>query len=259
MSRYLKLVGLSVLIALAHPSWGIASEVTQLTRDEVTVIKRKLMAVADVLGQPPAGYAKEDESFNLPTETSRMEKTGTFYPLHASAHITFGGGAEKKAKKSQKEIETEYKKKMMEAQAKGDYQEMSKIAREMQLKSGNAQLEAENAKKEPIEINLQFNSNPGQAIDPDAVVFERPGVIALKFKTSGDEEKVRIAVYFDPVHLKDTKTLSRVDLSDKQNTGVMNKTTVQNATIELIGPTAVVEQWAKGIATGKVLSQIDVQ
>jgi len=259
MSRNLKLMILAVLVAITYPSWGAASEDAQLTRDEVTVIKRKLMAVSEALGQPPAGYAKEDESFNLPTETSKMEKTVTFYPLHASAHFRFGSGAEKKAKKSQKEMEAEYKKRMMEAQAKGDFQEMSKIALEMQQKAGQAQMEAENTKKEPIEISLQFNSNPGQAIDPDAVVFEKPGVIALRFKTSGDEEKVRIAVYCDPVHLKDTKTLSRVDLSDKQNKGVTNKTTVQNATIELTGPTAVVEAWAKGIATGKVLSQIDVQ
>ena len=259
MSRSLKLVVLAVLISLTLPSWGTASEDAQLTRDEVTVIKRKLMAVSDALGQPPAGYAKEDESYNLPTEASKMEQAGTFYPLHASAHFKFGGGAEKKAKKSQKELEAEYKKKMMEAQVKGDYQEMSKIAQEMQQKAGQAQIEAENAKKEPIEISLQFNSNPGQAIDPDAVVFEKPGVIALKFKISGDEEKVRIAVYCDPVHLKETKTLSRVDLSDKQNKGVTKKTTVQNATIELTGPAAVVEAWAKGIATSKVLSQIDVQ
>jgi len=61
------------------------------------------------------------------------------------------------------------------------------------------------------------------------------------------------------VHLKDTKTLSRVDLSDKQNKGVTKKTMVQNTIIELTGPTAVVEEWAKGIATGKVLSQIDMQ
>ena len=259
MSRYLKFMILAVLIALTHPSWGTASEEVQLTRDEVTVIKRKLMAVSEALGQPPSGYAKEEESFNLPTESSKMEKTGTFYPLYASAHFKFGGGADKKAKKSQKEIEAEYKKKMMEAQANGDFQELSRLAQEMQQKAGKAQLEAENAKREPIEISLQFNSHPGQAIDPDAVVFEKPGVIALRFKTGGDEEKVRIVVYFDPVHLKDTKTLSRVDLSDKQNKGVTNKTTIQHATIELTGPTAVVEAWAKGIATSKVLSHIDVQ
>lgn len=257
MSRSLKLLVLAVLIALTLPSWGAASEAVPLTRDEVTVIKRKLMAVAESLGQPPAGYSKEDESFDLPTDASKMDKTGTYYPLHASAHVKFSGGSEKKSKKSQKEIEAEAKKKMLEAQAKGDYQEMARVAQEMQQKAGKAQLEAEGAKKEPVDISFQFNSNPGQAIDPDAVVFEKPGVIALKFKNSGDDEKARIAVYFDPVHLKDTKTLSRVDLSDKQEKGVAKKTAVRNITVELNGPAAVVEAWAKDIATGKVLGQID--
>jgi hypothetical protein len=258
MLNFRNMVAMILSLALAIPALA-AAESTPLNREEVTVIKRKLMAVAEALGQPPAGYAKEDESFNLPTDASKMSNTGAFYPFHASAHFKFGSGAEKKAKKSEKEAEAEYKKKMMEAQAKGDYQEMSKVAQEMQQKMGKSQLEAESSKKEPVEINIQFNSNPGQTIDPDAVVFEKPGVIALKFKSGGDDEKIRIAVYFDPVHLKDTKTLSRVDLSDKQDKGVTNKTTVRSATIELTGPAAVVEAWAKGIATGKVLGQIDAK
>jgi hypothetical protein len=258
MARIFKLIVLAVLIVQTLSTAAYSDE-NQLTRDEVTVIKRKLTAVAEALGQPPAGYGREDESFNLPTEASKMGTTGAFYPIHSSAHFKYGGGSEKKAKKSQKELENEYKKKMMEAQAKGDYQEMSKIAQEMQQKLGQAQMAAEDARKEPIEVSLQFNSNPVQAIDPDAVVFERPGVIALKFKTSGDEDKIRIAVYYDPVHLRDTKTLSRVDLSDKQNKGVTKKTTVLNAVVELNGPPALVEGWAKGIANDKVLGQIDAR
>ncbi|HTG00170.1 MAG TPA: hypothetical protein VK654_06245 [Nitrospirota bacterium] len=256
MLGFRKLVVMILSLALALPALA-AAESTPLNRDEVTVIKRKLMAIADAVGQP-AGYAKEDESYNLPTETSKMQNSGAFHALYASARFKFGGGSEKKAKKSQKEMEAEYKKKMMEAQAKGDYQEMSKIAQEMQQKSGKAQLEAENAKKEPVEANIQLNANSGQAIDPDAVVFEKPGVIALKFKT-GDEDKIRIVVYFDPVHLKDTKTLSRVEMYDKQDKGVTNKTAVRNAAIEMTGPAAIVDAWAKAIATGKVLAQIDAK
>jgi hypothetical protein len=255
MSRSLKLILLAVLLALSQPAW--ADDDTQLTRDEVTVIKRKLMAVAEALGQSPAGYVKVDEVFNLPTDASKMGTTGTFYPLSASAQFKFGDGAEKKSKQSQKDIEAEYKKKMMEAQATGDYQQMSKIVQEMSQKAGKAQMDAENAKKEPIEVSLRFNSNPGQAIDPDAVLFERPGVIALKFKSGGDADKIRVAVYCDPVHLKDTQKLSRVNMSDNPAKGVLKKTTVLNATIEMSGPTAVVEVWAKGIATGKILGQID--
>ena len=258
MTRARKLTFLTIFISLSLTPLAAYSDETQLTRDEVTVIKRKLVAVGEALGQPPAGYSKQDESFNLPTSASKMGTSGAFYPLHASAQFKFGGGGEKMAKKSQKEMEAEYKKKMMAAQAKGDYQELSKIAQEMQQKAGQAQMAAEEARKEPVEVSLQFNSNPGQTIDPDAVVFERPGVIALKFK-AGDEDKVRIAVYCDPVHLKDTKTLSRVDLSDKQDKGVTKKNAVLNVVIEMTGPAAVVEGWAKGIATDKVLAQVDAK
>lgn len=259
MTYALKSAALAIFTALVLSPFAAYPDETQLTRDEVTVIKRKLVAVAEALGQPPAGYSKQDESFDLPTSASKMGTTGAYYPLHASAHLKFGGGGDKMAKKSQKEMEAEYKKKMMAAQAKGDYQEMSKVAQEMQQKMGQSQMAAEEAKKDPVEVSVQFNSNPGQTIDPDAVVFERPGVIALKFKTGDDEDKIRVAVYCDPVHLKDTKTLSRVDLSDKQDKGVARKNTVLNVTIEMTGPAAVVDGWVKGIATGKVLGQIDAK
>jgi hypothetical protein len=41
--------------------------------------------------------------------------------------------------------------------------------------------------------------------------------------------------------------------------GVSSKTAVYNITIELNGPTADVEAWAKRIETGRVLSQIDAK
>lgn len=257
MLGFRKPVFMLFALAVAAPSLA-AAENTPLTRDEVTVIKRKLTAVADALGQPPAGYAREDESFSLPTETSKMQNSNAFHAVYASAHFKYGSGYEKKSKKSQKEMDADYKKKMMEAQAKGDYQEMSRVAQEMQQKAGKAQLDAQNAKKEPMDVNIQLNANSGQNIDPDAVVFEKPGVIALKFKT-GDEDIIRIAVFFDPVHLKDTKTLSRVEMYDKQDKGVAGKTTVRNVAIEMTGPAAAVEAWAKAVSTGKVLGQIDAK
>lgn len=240
------------------PVFGMAQEENLLTRDEVAVIKKKLVAVTEALGQPPAGYIKEDESFYLPTEAAKMKDSGQFYPPDAFVRYKFGG-AEKKVKKSEKELKAEYEKKMLEAQAKGDFDAMAKLGEEMAQKSGKTQLEANEAKKEPIEVSITFNSNPGQTIDPDAVLFENPGMIALKLKADGDEDKGRVAVYFDLVHLKDTKKLSRVDLMDKPQKGVSRKTLVLNATIELTGPASVVESWAKRISVSKALAQIDAK
>lgn len=254
MVHSLRITTLAVIMALSLPALTAHCKDVQLTRDEVTVIKRKLVSVADALGQPPSGYDKEEESFDLPTSTPIVE-TAAFRPLQASAQWKFGGGVEKKAKKSQKELESEYKKKMLEAQAKSDYRAISSIVQEMQQKMMQAGMATEN--KDPIEASVQINSTTNQSIDPDAVVFEKPGVIALRLRARGDEDQIRVIVYFDPVHLKETKTLSVVDLSDQGSKVVTKKTTVLNAVVELSGPAAEVEEWAKRIATDKILQQID--
>ena len=253
--RITKLVTLVLLVTLFQPIWTRAEE-TQLNRQDVTIIKKKLVEAAAALGQAPAGYVKANESFDLPTSVYTRDKGDGYQPAYASAQFRFDGGAEKMGKKSQEEIEAEYRKKIFEAQATGNYQAMSQIAQEMMQKSGQAQMAAEEAKREPVEISLRFNNNPGATIDPDAVVFESPGVIALK-APYGDDDKLQVTVYFDPVKLKDTQSLSRIDLSDDDRQGSNQKTTVRNITLELTGPAEVVETWSKQIATAKVLAQID--
>ena len=239
------LTGTSLLIA----------QTTNLTRDEVSVVKKKLVAIVDALGQPPKGYVKEDEDFSLPTDFAKVGTTSMYWPVNASVQVKFGGGADKIQKKTEKES-TDYQKKMAEAQAKGDFEALSKLAQEMQKKMGESQVKVIEAKKEPIHVSISFNSNPGQTIDPDAVVFEKAGVLALKFKENEAEEKIRIIVYFDPISLKDTKQLSRVDLALPVE-GIKSKIGVLNATIEFTGPAAEVEQWSKAVAANKVLAQID--
>ncbi len=256
MTRVRKLVLVALLVAFFQPSWSRADEV-QLNRQDVTVIKKKLVEVAAAIGQPPTGYGKAQESYDLPTSAYTGDKGG-YQPIYASAQFRFDGGAEKMGKKSQEEIEAEYRKKMLEAQASGNYQAMSQIAQEMVQKSSQAQMAAEEAKRDPVEISLRFNNNPGATIDPDAVVFEKPGVIALKAPYNNGDQ-LQVTVYFDPVKLKDTQSLSRIDLSDDDQQGSKQKTTVRNITIEMTGPPDVVEPWSKQIATAKVLAQIDTK
>lgn len=231
-----------------------AEDENPLTRDEVAVIKKKLVAAFDALGQPPEGYAVGSEHFNLPTEAYKNKSKGLYYLLSPSADRNYETG--KQAEKTGKDLEKEYQKKMLDAQAKGDYQTMTKLAQEMQQKMATAQSKAIGGHKEPIAVSVRFNANPGATIDPDAVVFERTGVIALKFVSDPSSEKMRIAVYMDPVALKDTKQLSRVDLKQPQD-GVAKRTLIMSATIELSGPSSDVEAWAKRIDTKKVLAQLE--
>jgi hypothetical protein len=250
MKRFF-LVLLAGIVAFAP---ALAQKEHPLTRDEVSVIKKKLVATLESLGQPQAGYAVEDEDFNLPTEAYPSRSADHFSPASASASRKYG--TEKATQKSSEEMSKEYQKKMLEAQAKGDYTTMSKLAQEMQQQMSASQLKSVEGHKEPIQINVQFNSNPGTTIDPDAVIFERPGVIALIRQEDKSTDKAEINVYVDPVALKDTKQLSTVKMSYPED-GVTKRVAVLNATITLHGPKTEIETWAKRIDTKKVLAQIN--
>jgi len=248
----LRLLSLPVIVLLILAAGGArAQNENPLTRDEVSVIKKKMVAALEALGQP-AGYSVEREDFNLPTEAYKNSSTGKYNLISGSAQRRFG--TQKKTEEENKDLQKEYQKKMAEAQAKGDYQAMSKLAMEMQQKAGQMQLKATETRKDPVEVSVRLNNNPGAVIDPDAVVFEHPGAIALKSNVENGSE--RIAIYFDPVSLKDTKQLSRVDLKQPEE-GVTKRTLVLNVTIDVSGPVAEIEQWVKKVDVKKVLGQID--
>jgi hypothetical protein len=243
-----------VIVAALFLGTALAQNSVPYTRDEVATLKKKLVSALDAVGQPPTGYAKEKENFSLPTDANKEHDSGLFYPAYGSGDRTYG--SDKAGQKSEKDLEKEYQKKIAEAQAKGDYLAISKLAQEMQQKSGEMQLKKIEGKKDPIDVRVHINSNGGEAIDPDGVLFERAGVIALKEKSDGNEEKSRVRIFFDPVNLKDTKQLSKVDMKMPEK-GVSSKTAVYNITVEFDGPTTEIEAWAKKIETGKVLAQID--
>lgn len=224
-----------------------------LTRDEVSIVKKKLVSIFEAVGQPPAGYSMESETYSLPTDAYPIEGTANYSLVGASAFREFG--TKRKAEDASKDLEKEYKKKMLEAQAKGDYQEMAKLGQEMTKKMGQQSLKTEESQKEPINIHINLNGGDGETIDPDAVVSEQSGVIALK-ALNGTPEKGRVRIYFDPVALKETKQLSKVTLTFPQK-GVSKRTAVLHAMIEIAGPAAEIEAWAKKIDFKKVLAQID--
>ncbi|HNW42920.1 MAG TPA: hypothetical protein PKI19_00345 [Elusimicrobiales bacterium] len=228
-----------------------------LTRSEVTVFKKKLVAVLDAMGLPPAGFAQEKDDFNLPTEWYKDGK-GKLNGSHASATRRLAIKGVKDAEKGNKQLGVDYQKKMMEAQAKGDYQAIMALSQEMQQKVGKTALsgvQAQEDKKLPIEVQVGLNDSAYQTIDPDMVVFEKPGVIAIKTQVGEEgDPKITISVYFQPVVLKDTKDLSRVEI---KSGAVPAKTSVASVVIQLEGPAADVEAWAKRIDTKAVLAQID--
>jgi hypothetical protein len=246
-----KIIALALWFVFSTTS-SFASDSEMLTRAEVGGLKKKLTTIFAAMGQPPEGYVVEKETFNLPTETRKID--GKYDWVSPAAEFRIGSGQEKAARKVQNELETAYQKKVAEALAKGDYQAMTKISQEVQQKAAQMQAAAIEGRKEPLSLNINLNTHQSETIDPDSVVFEKPGVIALLIDKN-DELHNRLVVYFDPIVLKSTETLSRIDF-ERPEQGVSEKTAVVNATIELTGPGDEVTAWAKRIDTAAVLSQI---
>jgi hypothetical protein len=231
-----------------------AQESVPLMRDEVSVYKKKMVAMLEALGEAPAGYTKEREDFSLPTEASPARMAGRFNPVNGSASRSFG--TEKAASKANEEMSKDYQKKIMDAQARGDYEAVSKLSMEMQQKVTQANAKAMSGHKDPIEVSVHCNSYSGGTIDPDAVVLEKPGIIALKQKDGEDSDRGTVTIYCDPVSLKDTRQLSSVRLNPPED-GIAKRNAVKVAVIIFHGPLTEIEPWVKRIDVNKIVAQID--
>ncbi len=249
---------LALALALVGPGLCRAGDDKKalLTRDEVGVFKKKLVTVLDALGLPPAGFVKQKDDFSLPTEW--YKEKGSLVSNHAGATRKFAIKGVKDAEAASKQAGIDYQKKILEAQAKGDYQELMRVTQEMQKNNSQTALkgvQAQEEKKLPIEVKVELNQSEFKTIDPDLVLFEKEGVLALKTQQGEEgDPKETVTVYFQPVTLKETKTLSQVEIKAG---AVPAKTSVSSITVELEGPAADVEAWARRIDTKKVLGLID--
>jgi hypothetical protein len=104
----------------------------------------------------------------------------------------------------------------MSAMMSGNQAAMEAAMQEMMQASNGAG----STVKEELTVNIQFNMNPYAGIDPDGVLFEKSGVIALA-DSDVSNSSGQVYVYFDPVALRETETLSKVELSTPQD-GVSN-------------------------------------
>jgi hypothetical protein len=107
-----------------------------------------------------------------------------------------------------------------------------------------------------MQVYVQLNQNPTVGIDPDAVVLERSGVIVLREKSSASSGTGNVTVYVDPVALKATEELSRIELRTADD-GVTNKAGVFHVVIQLNGTLADIEAWVKSFDYPAILAVID--
>ena len=238
-------------LALLVVSTGLAQE-TSLTRAEVAAIKAKLVTVQQAMGADPAGYIKESEDFSLPTDFNAAQD-GKFWPITSSVYLRYTDRAAKEYTANMEDVSKRY----AAAAASGDVDALLKLTEEMGRVQQQAAASVLAQQKQPMTVNVQFNGSPYTAIDPDSVVFESPGVIALR-DTDVAGENGTVTVYLDPVALAKTETLSSLELKTPDD-GVTNKTGVFNLQISLQGAIADAEAWVKSFDTGTMLSVIDSQ
>ena len=226
---------------------------TNLTRSEVAAIKAKIVTVQQAMGGDPSGYLKESEDFNLPTDSNRAQG-GKYWPITSGVSLRYGDRGTAEAQANMEKAATEYQAKMAAAVASGNIAEITRMSEELTRMQAAAMAPAE--RKEPMNVYVQLNQNPTVGIDPDAVVLEQPGVIVLRDKGQG--EKGDVTVYVDPVALKATEELSKIELRTA-NDGVASKTGVFHVVVRLNGTLADLESWVKTFDFDAMLGVIDPQ
>ena len=231
---------------------------TNLTRSEVAAIKAKLVTVQNAMGDDPAGYLKDEEDFSLPTEANPA-RGGKFYPITSSLSLRYVDRASEEGSASVEQAAEEFQAKYAAALASGNLEAVTKMAEELtRIQTQAAAAAMTPTKKENMQVYVQLNQNPSTGIDPDDVVLERSGAIVLRHKSDASGEKGDVTVYLDPVALKETEELSKVELRTPDD-GVSNKTGVFHVVIQLNGTLADIEQWVETFDYDKMLSVIDPQ
>jgi len=238
------------LLILSFGSVALAQN--NLPRPEVAQVKTKLAAVLAAMGDPPAGYVKQPEDFNLPTEFYPAQAKDKFWPISSSVSVDYTDQGVQDAQATAEQASEDFEARYAAALASGDPNAIARMTQEMlRISSLAAAASFSSSAKEDMSAYISFNGSPYAAIDPDGVLFERPGVIALVELPERNE----VVVYLDPIALEDTTTLSSFTLSTPDD-GVSNRSGVYNITITLDGEPEDIEAFAQSFDTDAMLEQI---
>jgi hypothetical protein len=238
------------LLILSFGSVALAQN--NLPRPEVAQVKSKLSAVVAAMGDAPAGYVREPEDYNLPTEFYPAQAKDKFFPISSSVSVNYTDQGIQEAQATADQASEDFEARYAAALASGDPNAIARMTQEMlRISSLSAAAAFSSEAKEDLTAYIQFNGSPYAAIDPDGVLFERPGVIALVELP----ERNQVVVYLDPIALRETETLSSFTLSTPDD-GVSNRSGVYNITVTLDGEPDDIAAFAEGFNTDAMLEQI---
>lgn len=247
LSTLLAAAGLATFAVSAQAAYcGSDSQDVQFVRSDVATIKAHMQAVLAALGTLPAPYARVNDSWQLPSSSCR-DKAG-FAPVPISYSGRFSAEA------SQQKLAQSYQQQIMAAQARGDYAGMAKISQQMQAQYMQAAAVAQASG--PVEVNITANGSTSGTIDPDSVLRDGEGFIALR-EPGGDLNSETVSVYFDKVQLKNAHQLASYDLGSGWR--VPDKLALMNVRIQLSGPKASVERLLKQLDTDAVRGELTAQ
>jgi hypothetical protein len=250
------IIRLASALSLTFFLAATATAQNNLTRSEVAALKAKIVTVQQAMGEDPTGYIKESEDFNLPTEANPAQG-GKFWPITSGVSLRYTDRGTVETQADVEKATADFQQKYAAALASGNVEAITKMVEEMQRIQTQAMAAAANpaAKKQPMSVYVQLNQNPTVAIDPDAVVLEQAGVIVLRDASQSDG-RGNVTAYIDPVVLKATEELSKIELRTADD-GMPNKTGVYHIVIQLNGTVADAEAWAQTFDFGAMLGVID--
>jgi hypothetical protein len=229
-----------------------AAQDTSLTRTEVTAIRAKLVTVQQAMGGDPAGYIKDSEDFSLPTDFNPA-RDGKYWPITSAVHLRYTDRGAVEGAANMEKAMADFQAKYAAALASGNAEAIQRMVEEMTRMQTAAMTPA--ARKDPMDVYVQLNMNPSVGIDPAAVLLEQPGVIALRDKDVSSD-KGSVTVYIDPVALKATQELSKIELRTAED-GVGNRTGVYHVVLQLNGTVPDIESWVQSFDFGAMLGVID--
>jgi len=247
----------SILLSMFLVSAAFAQDSTNLSRSEVAAIKAKIVAVQAAMGEPAGYVRKEEDSFYLPTEFNPAQN-GKFWPIVSSVETRYTDRGAVEGAASIEQYQQDLMARYMAALASTDAEAIEKLLEEMTQMQTTAAAAALTppVKKDDLQVSVQLNMNPSVSIDPDAVVLEQAGVIALRQKDDPAGQKGSVYVYLDPVALAQTEELSSFELRTAQD-GVTNRTGVYHIVIRASGALADAETWVSGFDFPAILAVID--
>lgn len=234
-------------LALADGECGSNFTTVQFMRDDLSSLKKSMGVAIAAIPQPQSPYGKASENWNLPSYTCKDNSGMRPIDVSYSGHYTTENSTQK--------LGEEYQKQLMEAQARGDYEAMAKISQEMQQKV--MQVAVANQDKRPVDISVSANTGDSGTIDPDSVVRDGEGFLALRTGKDVSTGTESIAIYFDPVALKNAHQLAHFDMDGDFR--VASKLALLSMRVQLDGPSSVLENIVKNLDASKVLGTLTTE